>query len=89
MLEFLAMDAKTIRGDEMNRLIPDDCDRLLSIQEVAERLGTNDNLVRKLIDMNLLSCIRFGRYRRVRKVKLNEFLEKHDGADLCEVVGGG
>lgn len=69
-------------------IIPDDADRLLSIQEVAERLGTNDNLVRKLIDLNLLSCIRFGRYRRVRKVKLNEFLETHDGVDLYEVVGG-
>lgn len=69
-------------------IIPDDADRLLSVQEVAERLGTNDNTVRKLLDAGKMSYIRFGRYRRIRKVVFNQFLADYDGQDLHGLVGG-
>ena len=36
-------------------------DRLMSQKEAAERLGTNRAFIKRLLDTNLLPCIRFGR----------------------------
>ena len=60
-------------------IIPDDTDRLLSVEEVAERLRTGKQFVRSLINAGLLPALSFRRNRRVRKMSLNKFLEKYDG----------
>lgn len=67
-------------------IIPDDTDRLLSVEEVAERLRTGKQFVRSLINAGLLPALSFRRNRRVRKMSLNKFLEKYDGQDLYEVL---
>lgn len=69
-------------------LIMDDADRLLSVEEVAERLRTGKQFVRRLINAGLLPALSFRRNRRIRKVSLNRFLEEYDGQDLYEVLEG-
>lgn len=69
-------------------LIMDDADRLLSVEEVAERLRTGKQFVRRLINAGLLPALSFRRNRRIRKVSLNKFLEEYDGKDLYEVLEG-
>lgn len=67
-------------------LIVDDTDRLLSVEEVAERLRTGKQFVRRLINAGLLPALSFRRNRRIRKVSLNKFLEEYDGQDLYKVL---
>lgn len=67
-------------------ILQDDTDRLLSVEEVAERLRTGKQFVRSLINAGLLPALSFRRNRRIRKVSLNKFLEKYDGQDLYEVL---
>ena len=67
-------------------ILQDDTDRLLSVEEVAERLRTGKQFVRSLINAGLLPALSFRRNRRVRKMSLNKFLEKYDGQDLYEVL---
>jgi excisionase family DNA binding protein len=69
-------------------ILQDDTDRLLSVEEVAERLRTGKQFVRSLINAGLLPALSFRRNRRIRKVSLNKFLEKYDGQDLYEVLEG-
>ena len=69
-------------------LIMDDTDGLLSVEEVAERLRTGKQFVRRLINAGLLPALSFRRNRRIRKVSLNKFLEEYDGKDLYEVLEG-
>lgn len=61
-------------------------DRLISVKETADRLGTNQTFVRKLMDTGLLSCIKFGRYRRISVCVLSEFIRRHQGEDLHNVL---
>ncbi len=63
-----------------------DGDRLISVREAATRLGTNQTFVRKLIDTGLLSCIKFGRYKRISICVLSEFIRKHQGDNLHTIV---
>ena len=65
---------------------PDDGDRLLSLKEASERLRTSDIFIGRLIKAGLLPCLRFRKNRRVRKFALNDFLKKHEGEDLYEVL---
>lgn len=69
-------------------IITDDTDRLLSVEEVAERLRTGKQFVRSLINAGLLPALSFRRNKRVRKMSLNKFLEEYDGQDLYEVLEG-
>ncbi|WP_443874364.1 helix-turn-helix domain-containing protein [Megasphaera elsdenii] len=68
------------------RIIMDDADRLLSLDEVAARLKTSQTNVARLVKTGLLTTLRFGHYKRVRKVTLNEFLRRYDGQDLLAVL---
>lgn len=61
-------------------------DRLITQKEVAARLGTNQAFVKRLLDTNLLPCIRFGRYARISVYALTEFIREHQGDDLQKVV---
>ena len=68
------------------RIIPDDADRLLSLDEVAARLKTSSANVARLVSTGLLTTLRFGHYKRVRKVTLNEFLRRYDGQALLAIL---
>lgn len=70
------------------RIILDDADRLLSLDEVSARLKTSQSNVARLVRSGLLTTLRFGNYKRVRKVTLNEFLRRYDGQDLLAVLEG-
>ncbi|WP_405740938.1 helix-turn-helix domain-containing protein, partial [Anaerovibrio slackiae] len=61
-------------------------DRLMSQKEAADRLGTNQAFIKRLLDTNLLPCIRFGRYARISVYALTEFIREHQGDDLQRVV---
>ena len=61
-------------------------DRLISQKEAAARLGTNQAFIKRLLDTNLLPCIRFGRYARISVYALTEFIREHQGDDLQRVV---
>lgn len=71
-----------------DRIIMDDADRLLSLDEVSARLKTSPTNVARLVRSGLLTTLRFGNYKRVRKVTLNEFLRRYDGQDLMAVLEG-
>ena len=61
-------------------------DRLMSQKEAAERLGTNRAFIKRLLDTNLLPCIRFGRYARISVYALTDFIREHQGEDLQKMV---
>lgn len=65
----------------------DDADRLMAIDEVAERLKTSPSNVVRLINNGVIAAIRFGRRRYIRKLTLNAFLEKIEGQDLGKLLG--
>lgn len=68
------------------KVVYDSMDELLSVPDVAEKLGTSRAFVHKLIKLNLLPSIYFGRYPRVRKFTLNAFLKRFEGEDLIAVA---
>ena len=61
-------------------------DRLITQKEAAARLGTNQAFIKRLLDTNLLPCIRFGRYARISVYALTEFIREHQGDGLQRVV---
>ena len=61
-------------------------DRLITQKEVAARLGTNQAFIKRLLDTNLLPCIRFGRYARISVYALTDFIREHQGEDLHSLV---
>lgn len=61
------------------KVVYDSMDQLMSVPDVADKLGTSQAFVRRLIKLNLLPTIYFGRYPRVRKFSLNAFLEQFEG----------
>lgn len=65
---------------------PDDGDRLLSMKEAAARLRTSDAFISRLVNTGLLPCLKFRKNRRIRKFALNDFLKKHEGQDLYNLV---
>lgn len=80
------MKNKTDKSDKNEVIFPDDADRLMSIAEVAARLRTSPPFVSDLLNKGLLSALKFGKNRRIRKVVFNDFLEKNDGKDLQELL---
>ena len=64
------------------RIVPDDGDRLMSLDEVQARLKTSVHVLKRLLDQELLMPVYFGRRRYVRKYTLNRFLAKLDGKDI-------
>ena len=60
-------------------------DQLLSVEQVAERLGTPTRFVRRLIAQRRIRFCRVGRYVRVSTTDLDEFIE----AGYVEPIGKG
>lgn len=68
------------------KVVYDRMDELMSVPDVADKLGTSSAFVCKLIHLKLLPSVYFGRYPRVRKFTLNAFLERFEGKDLIAVA---
>ena len=60
-------------------------DQLLSVEQVAERLGTPTRFVRRLIAQRRIRFCRVGRYVRVSTTDLAEFID----AGYVEPIGRG
>lgn len=73
----------------MKERINDDTDRLLSINEMADRLNISIASMTKIMNNGYLPFVKCGRMGRnggirryVRKVTFNKFLEQLEGQDL-------
>ncbi|WP_302681412.1 helix-turn-helix domain-containing protein [uncultured Megasphaera sp.] len=68
------------------KVVYDSMDELITVPDVAKKLGTSQRFIHKLIQLKMLPAIYFGRYPRVRKFTLNAFLEQFEGKNLIELV---
>lgn len=68
------------------KVVYDSMDELITVPDVAKKLGTSQGFIHKLIQLKMLPAIYFGRYPRVRKFTLNAFLEQFEGKNLIELV---
>jgi excisionase family DNA binding protein len=50
-------------------------DRLLTVAEVAELLGTSERFPRRLIAERRIRFVRIGRHVRIREAELQDFIE--------------
>ncbi|MGH8834467.1 MAG: helix-turn-helix domain-containing protein [Actinomycetes bacterium] len=50
-------------------------DRLLTVREVSERLGTSERFPRRLIDERRIRFVRLGRHVRIPESALEEFIQ--------------
>lgn len=64
----------------------DDADRLMAIDEVAERLKTSPTRIAALINGGFIRVVKFGRRRYIRKYTLNMFLASVEGKDLADML---
>lgn len=58
-------------------------ERVYTVPEVAEILGSNQAYVYKLRDAGILRLIKIGRWK-CRESTLEAFLEKYDGCDISD-----
>lgn len=68
------------------KIVYDSMPELITVPELAKKLKTSQGFIHKLINLKMLPVINFGRYPRVNKFKLNEFLEYYEGKDLVALV---
>lgn len=68
------------------KIVYDSMPELITVPELAKKMKTSQGFVHKLIQLKMLPAINFGRYPRVSKFKLNEFLEYYEGKDLVALV---
>ena len=61
-------------------------DRLLSIKEIAFRLGTTRIVVSKLIKYKIIPAIQFGSHNKVSSFRLNHFIETSEGMDVLAII---
>ncbi|MFC8422344.1 helix-turn-helix domain-containing protein [Streptomyces sp. NPDC057236] len=52
-------------------------DRLLTVQEVAERLGTGVRFPRRLIEERRITFVKVGRHVRIPESAVNAFVAAH------------
>lgn len=50
-------------------------DPLLSVEQVAERLGTTERFPRRLIEERRIEFVRVGRHVRIKESVLNDYIE--------------
>jgi excisionase family DNA binding protein len=77
----------------MKKMVIDDTDRLLSIEEVAARLNISQQSVAQLLNKGKLAFIKCGTIGRggtarryVRKYTFNKFLAALEGQDLKDLI---
>lgn len=63
-------------------------DRLLTVQEVAERLGTGVRFPRRLIEERRITFVKVGRHVRIPESAVNAFVAAHtvQPVTLCPVA---
>lgn len=61
-------------------------DRLLSTQEVGQRLGTTKSIILKLINYKFLPAIKFGKRNKVSAFQLNNFISACEGLDVIACI---
>ena len=71
----------------LEKIVPDDGDRLMTREETAARLQTSLAGLRKIIAAKELIPIRKGDQFFFRKHALNDFLARWEGRDLMELIG--
>ena len=64
-------------------------DRLLSVNEVAERLGTTVYFPRRLVAERRITFVRVGRHVRIPESVLEEFIERGHGGARASPPGAG
>ena len=62
--------------------VPDDAERLMTVKEVAKRMGTGLNTVYGFIKSGMLPALRFRASMKVRKSTFNRFIEEYENKDL-------
>lgn len=76
--------ARGARREE--RMVLDDAERLLSLDEVAARLATSPTTVRQLIANGYIRTIRLDRRQYVRKSRLPEIIDRLEDVGLDELL---
>lgn len=69
-----------------SRMVLDDAERLLSLDEVAARLATSPTTVRQLIANGHIRTIRLDRRQYVRKSRLPEIIDRLEDVGLDELL---
>ena len=66
-------------------------DKLLTVQEAAERLGTSVRFVRRLVFERRIAYVKVGRYVRIAARDLDAFIDagRVDVGELPTLPGGG
>lgn len=68
------------------RIIPDDGDRLMTLDEAAARLRSSRLNIGRLIKNRALIPVEIGQHKFIRKYTLNNFLAKLEGHTLQEFL---
>lgn len=68
--------------EQEKEFVADDAERLLSIEEVGERLGTGRAFAARLVNAGLIASLSFRRIKRVPKSELARFVQKYAGQDV-------
>ena len=67
-------------------MVMDDAERLLSLEEVGERLGAGRTFAARLVKAGLLQALTFRKIKRVPKSELARFIQEHLGEDIYEIL---
>ena len=66
---------ESVDRTSLDKLLAENCERLLTVAEVNERIGFTPGAVRNWIKRSILPAIRVGREYRIREAELAKFLE--------------
>lgn len=68
-----------MKADKVSCLIvPDDCDRLMTLEEAAARLQVSNQAIRKIMEKRAIIPILKGKFRFISKSALNRFIAELD-----------
>ncbi|WP_240677265.1 helix-turn-helix domain-containing protein [Actinacidiphila soli] len=62
-------------------------DRLLSVQQAAERLGTSVRFPRRLIAERRITFVRVGRHVRIPEAALDDFISRNTTRPISRRIG--
>ena len=62
-------------------------ERLLSVAQVADRLGTTVRFPRRLIAERRIAFVHVGRHVRIPEAALNDYITRHTTAPISRRIG--